>query len=245
MADPLSDGVSADQTGPVAVSDDRFQFDAPIELGEAPRRRCKVVVVDSHPVTLIAMEQILDATHGFHLVGTARNGKTGLKAAKSLEPDVVITDLHLPKLDGLGLIRELAKRSPNIMVLVLADDDDPDSVLDALDAGATGYLLRTADSDEIQVAIRACCRGEVPISPVLTRRVLSATRAYLSPLSDREIQVLRLVADGLVNKQIARHLGISEKTVKAHLTQVFKRIGVTDRVAATAWATRNLPEQAS
>jgi DNA-binding NarL/FixJ family response regulator len=245
MADSASDGVSADEASAVAISDDCFEFDAPIELTEAPRRRCKVVVVDSHPVILIAMEQILDAKRGFRLVGTARNGKTGLKAVKALKPDIVITDLHLPRLDGIGLIREIEKRSPDVHVLVMADDDDPDSVLDALDAGASGYLLRTAESDEIQVAIRACCRGEVPISPVLTRRVLSATRAYLSPLSDREVQVLRLAADGLANKQIARHLGISEKTVKSHLTQVFKRIGVTDRVAATAWAARNLPGRSS
>ena len=246
MADTSIGNLVVAEDRPNAVGDDDFDFETPIELAEvSKKRRCRVLVVDSHPVTLIAMEQILKRKHGFRLVGTARNGRSGLKAAKSLKPDVVLTDLHLPRLDGVGMIREIARRLPDTHVLVMADDDDPDVVLDAFGAGAGGYLLRTADTAEIQLAIRACCRGEAPLSPALTRRVLAVTRDHLSSLSDREAEVLRLVARGLVNKQIARSLGISEKTVKAHLTHVFRSIGVTDRVAATTWAARNLPDAAS
>jgi len=147
-------------------------------------------------------------------------------------------DLSMPGMDGIETTRRVLDASPRTHVVVLTAFSDRQQVLGALDAGARGYLLKDAEPDELLRGIRAAARGESPLDPraahaVLTRQTVGAT------LTEREREVLKLVAEGLPNKQIARALGITEKTVKAHMTKIFAAIGVTDRTAAALWAHRN------
>jgi len=150
-------------------------------------------------------------------------------------------DLSMPGLDGIEATKQVLASRPDTQVLVLTSFSDRERILQALDAGACGYLLKDAEPDELLRAIRAAARGEAPLSPRAAQALLSARRepGPLAGLSDREREVLSLVAAGLANKQIAQRLGISEKTVKAHLTRVFREIGVFDRTQAALWAQRN------
>ena len=150
-------------------------------------------------------------------------------------------DLEMPVLDGIEATRRIRAESPGVAVVVLTSFSDRERILRALDAGAAGYLLKDADPAELARAVRAAARGDAPLDPKAARALLSA-RTEGSPgdaLSEREREVLLMVAEGLPNKLIARRLEISEKTVKAHLTSVFRRIGVTDRTQAALWAERN------
>ena len=157
------------------------------------------------------------------------------------EPDVVLMDLEMPVLDGIEATRRIRAAQPDVAVVVLTSFSDRERILSALDAGAAGYLLKDAEPEAIARAIEAAARGEAPLDPKAARALLSARRAA-SPadgLSGREREVLAMVAEGLPNKLIAYRLGISEKTVKTHLTSVFRQIGVTDRTQAALWAQRH------
>ena len=153
-------------------------------------------------------------------------------------PDVVLMDLSMPTLDGVDATRRIASADPDARVVVLTSFGDDRHIADALHAGAVGYLLKHAGPDELLNAIRAAARGDSPLDPKAARVMLQSRRTGPTerPLSAREEEVLRLVADGLANKQIARKLSISERTVKAHLTNVFASLGVTDRTQAALWA---------
>src|SRR5204863_940937 len=160
--------------------------------------------------------------------------------AGEYQPDVVLMDLSMPGVDGIEATRRLMAEQPESRVVILTSFSDRERILDALDAGAVGYLLKDAEPDELLRGVRAAARGESPLAPKAAQAVLEA-RAQSRPAADltaRERDVLELVADGLANKQIARRLGIAEKTVKTHLTNVFQRIGVTDRTQAALWARR-------
>jgi DNA-binding NarL/FixJ family response regulator len=150
-------------------------------------------------------------------------------------------DLEMPVLDGIEATRRIVAADPRVAVVVLTSFSDRDQILRALDAGAVGYLLKDAEPSELASAIRAAARGEAPLDPRAGRAVLQAraTGSPLDALSEREREVLALVARGLPNKLIARELAISEKTVKTHLTSVFRTIGVSDRTQAALWAQRN------
>lgn len=161
-----------------------------------------------------------------------------------LKPDVVLMDLSMPVLDGTEATRAIVSASPDVHVIVLTTFSDRDRILDSLEAGAIGYVLKDADPDELIIAIRAAVAGGSPLDPRVARVLLDAGRTGRSrpELSPREEEVLRLVATGLANKQIGRRLGISERTVKAHLTNVFQQLGVSDRTQAALWAKDHLRE---
>jgi DNA-binding NarL/FixJ family response regulator len=198
----------------------------------------RVVVVDDHAVVRDGLAQLLAASPEIELAGTAANGEDAVRVTLEQRPDVVLMDLSMPGIDGIEATRRVKEQLAQTNVLVLTSYSDKERVLAALDAGATGYLLKDAEPAEIVEAVRAAARGESPLHPRAARAVLAARRGGdpLDELTDREREVLSLLAAGLQNKQIARRLEISEKTVKAHLTSVFRRIGVADRMQAALWA---------
>jgi DNA-binding NarL/FixJ family response regulator len=200
----------------------------------------RVVIVDDHAVLRAGLAQLLAAEPDLEVVGTAASGDAGVAVVRELRPDVVLMDLQMAGVDGVSATRQIVAEEL-ADVLVLTSYSDAERIVGALDAGAIGYLLKDADPEEVLAGIRAVARGESPINPRAARALLGARRtAPLSvDLTPRESEVLGLVRQGLANKQIARRLGISERTVKAHLTSVFQTIGVADRTQAALWAERN------
>ena len=154
-------------------------------------------------------------------------------------------DLSMPVMDGVEATRGILRRQPDSIVVVLTSFSDHQRVNDALRAGAVGYLLKDCDPRDLLAAVRAAAEGHAPLDPRITRALLPVDRGRVTGegISARELQVLRLAARGLANKQIGRSLGISERTVKAHLGKVFRQIGVTDRTSAALWARENLPPE--
>ena len=201
----------------------------------------RVLLVDDHRLVRAGLQSLLDATGDIRVAGTAADGQEALEVAAEVQPDVVLMDLSMPRMGGVEATRRLLADRPGLQVVVLTSFSDQEQVLDAVDAGAVGYLLKDADPTDLVDGVRAAAAGQSPLDPKVARALLTrrTTQAPQDQLSDREREVLGLVADGLANKQIARHLGISERTVKAHLTSVFQRIGVTDRTQAALWAERN------
>ena len=201
----------------------------------------RVVIVDDHAVVRAGIEQVIALADDIELAGSATDGADAVDLVARHEPDVVLMDLSMPGLDGIEATKRVLESRPATQILVLTSFSDRDRILQALDAGASGYLLKDAEPDELLRAIRACARGEAPLSPRAAQALLSARRqpSPLEALSEREQEVLSLVTAGLANKQIAQRLGISEKTVKAHLTRVFREIGVFDRTQAALWAQRH------
>jgi DNA-binding NarL/FixJ family response regulator len=198
----------------------------------------RILLADDHDVVRRGLTALLDGTDGFAVVGAAADGEEAVTLAGVHRPDVVLMDLSMPGVDGIEATRRLMAERPESRVVVLTSFSDRERILDALDAGAVGYLLKDAEPDELLRGIAAAARGEAPLAPKAAKAVLTA-RAESRPaaeLTAREQQVLALLAEGLANKQIARRLGIAEKTVKAHLTSVFQSIGVTDRTQAALWA---------
>jgi DNA-binding NarL/FixJ family response regulator len=198
----------------------------------------RILLADDHDVVRRGLTALLDGTDGFAVVGAAAYGEEAVALAGEHRPDVVLMDLSMPGVDGIEATRRLMAERPESRVVVLTSFSDRERILDALDAGAVGYLLKDAEPDELLRGIAAAARGESPLAPKAAKAVLTA-RAESRPaaeLTAREQEVLALLAEGLANKQIARRLGIAEKTVKAHLTSVFQSIGVTDRTQAALWA---------
>jgi DNA-binding NarL/FixJ family response regulator len=179
------------------------------------------------------------------VVGELSDGDAALSFVQREVPDVVLMDLSMPGVDGIAATRAISAAHPEVKVVVLTTFVDRERVLEAVDAGAVGYLLKDADPEELVRSIRAAARGESPFSPRAAQALLadrsdrSSRAAPAAILTGREREVLRLVARGLSNKEIARWLGISDKTVKAHLGAAFQRIGVRDRTQAALWAERN------
>ena len=201
----------------------------------------RLVIADDHAVVRAGLAQLVATLDEVELVGIAANGVEVVALCADLVPDVVLMDIEMPALDGIEATRRIKERQPEIAVVVLTSFSDRERILGALDAGAAGYLLKDAEPEELARAVRAAAAGDVPLDPKAARALLSArmTAARDDRLSEREREVLLLLADGLSNKLIARELSISEKTVKAHLTNVFRTIGVTDRTQAALWAERN------
>ncbi|MEE3127267.1 MAG: response regulator transcription factor [Actinomycetota bacterium] len=200
----------------------------------------RVVLVDDHAVIRAGLAQLIATAEDIEVVGQAGDGAEAVEQARALTPDVVLMDLQMPGVDGVSATREIVSAGLGVDVLVLTSYSDNERILDALDAGAVGYLLKDADPDDVLSGVRAVARGESPIHPKAARALLGARSAGGRPqLTAREVEVLQLVRDGLANKQIARQLEISERTVKAHLTSAFSRIGVSDRTQAALWAQRN------
>lgn len=202
--------------------------------------KIRVVLVDDHAVIRAGVEQLLKGTDDIEVVGTAANGAEALETVRRVRPDVVLMDLQMPVVDGVGATRMIMAEKLGVDVLVLTTFSDSERIIAALDAGAVGYLLKDADPEDVLQGIRAVSRGESPIHPKAARALLgSRSESTQSQLTSRETEVLTLVREGLANKQIARRLEISERTVKAHLTSAFARIGVVDRTQAALWAQRN------
>ena len=200
----------------------------------------RILLADDHDVVRRGLTALLDGVDGFTVVGAAADGEEAVALAGEHAPDVILMDLSMPRVDGIEATRRLVADHPEARVVVLTSFSDRERILDALDAGAIGYLLKDAEPDELLRGIEAAARGESPLAPKAAKAVLTAraeTKAD-GELTAREQEVLALLAEGLANKQIARRLGIAEKTVKAHLTSVFQSIGVTDRTQAALWARR-------
>jgi DNA-binding NarL/FixJ family response regulator len=200
----------------------------------------RVAVADDHGVVRDGLAGVIGSQADMELVGTASDGAEAIELCRATSPDVVLMDLEMPAVDGIEATRIICADAPATAVLVLTSFSDRRRITGALDAGAVGYLLKDASADEVVRGIRAAAEGGSPLDPKAARALLEAQSAPdpLGGLSPREREVLALLVDGLPNKLIARQLGISEKTVKAHLTSIFRQIDVTDRVQAVLWVER-------
>jgi DNA-binding NarL/FixJ family response regulator len=195
----------------------------------------RILIVDDHPVVRDGLTGMFAADDDLEVVGQAADGVEGVRLARALEPDVVLMDLRMPGGDGVTAIAELTAGGFGGHVLVLTTYDTDRDVLPAIEAGATGYLLKDAPRHELFRAVRAAARGESVLSPQVATRVLgSVRRDGGDELSPRELEVLRLVAQGMTNRRAAEQLFVSEATVKTHLLHLYAKLGVNDRAAAVA-----------
>jgi DNA-binding NarL/FixJ family response regulator len=199
-----------------------------------------LLIVDDHPVVRDGLRGMFESAGDFTVLGEASNGVEAVELTARLDPDVVLMDLRMPGGNGVDAIKELTRRGARSRVLVLTTYDTDSDTLPAIEAGATGYLLKDAPREELFTAVRAAADGRTVLSPAVASRLVTAVRTPAAPadepLSAREREVLALVAKGTSNKEIARILFISEATVKTHLTHVYGKLGVKDRAAAVAVA---------
>ncbi len=204
--------------------------------------RTRVLLVDDHAMVRAGIAALLSSTDDLEVAGQAADGEAAVAACAETRPDVVLMDLSMPGVDGVEATRRVLAADPDLRVVVLTSFSDRERVADALDAGAVGYQLKDCEPADLLAAVRAAAAGHVPIDPRVARVLLpgAAPRRPQDGLSPREVEVLRLVARGLANKQVARALGITERTVKAHLGRVFRQIGVADRTSAALWARDHL-----
>lgn len=200
----------------------------------------RVLVVDDHELVRAGIAQFLSTQADIAVVGDASDGEQAVLKAQDYRPDVVLMDLVMPGVDGVEATRRIVQAVPEARVLVLTSFSDRERILDAIDAGAVGYLLKDSEPAELISGIHAAARGESPLSPKAAQALVAARKERLQTrdLSPRETEVLQQLARGLSNKQIAQRLGITEKTVKAHLVNIFQRLGVEDRTQAALWAER-------
>ncbi len=196
-----------------------------------------LLIVDDHPVVRDGLRGMFTADPRFEVLGEAADGAEAIAAGERLRPDVILMDLRMPTTDGVTAIKELARRGVPARVLVLTTYDTDSDVLPAIEAGATGYLLKDSPRDELFRAVEAAARGQAVLSPAVATRLMGQMRQPASePLSQRELEVLELIAQGCTNREAAKALFISEATVKTHLLHVYAKLGVNDRAAAVATA---------
>jgi DNA-binding NarL/FixJ family response regulator len=201
----------------------------------------RVLIADDHGLVRAGLIELITTFEGVEVVGAATGGEEAVALAVSEAPDIVLMDLEMPDVDGIEATRRIRREAPSTRVVILTSFSDRERILQALDAGAVGYLLKDAEPSELSRGIAAAARGESPLDPRAAGKVIEA-RLQPQPetaLSDREREVLTLLARGMPNKEIAQSLGISEKTVKAHLTSVFRHLKVADRTQAALWAQKN------
>jgi DNA-binding NarL/FixJ family response regulator len=200
----------------------------------------RVLIVDDHAIVRTGLSQLLGTADDLELVGATGSGADAVTLAAELRPDVVLMDLSMPGTDGISATAQIVAANPDAHVLVLTSFSDQARILDALQAGAEGYLLKHSEPEVILAGIREIVAGGSPLDPKAARVLLTNRRSPgpETKLTDREQEVLDMVGAGLPNKTIARRLEISERTVKAHLTNIFQRLGVTDRTQAALWAQR-------
>ena len=204
----------------------------------------RVLLADDHAVVREGLRTFLELQDGIAVVGEAADGEEAVRTARRLTPDVVLMDLVMPRLDGVGAMRELRRTVPGARVIVLTSFADDDRLLPAIRAGAAGYLLKNVDPGELARAVRAAHEGQALLDPAVAARLVEelagpAGEAPRDALTPREREVLALIARGLSNKRIARELGVSEKTVKAHVGHVLAKLGVSDRTQAAVLAVRS------
>jgi DNA-binding NarL/FixJ family response regulator len=197
----------------------------------------RLLIVDDHPVVRNGLSGMFAGEADFEDVGEAADGSEAVRRARALAPDVILMDLRMPGMDGVTAIAELARRGNPARVLVLTTYDTDSYVLPAIEAGATGYLLKDAPRDELLRAVRAAAAGQSVLAPSVAARLMNRVRAPEPELlSQRELEVLALVAAGTTNRESAARLFISEATVKTHLLHIYAKLGVADRAAAVAEA---------
>lgn len=200
-------------------------------------KRIRVLIADDHPVVRAGLQAMLAGQPDFELVGEATTGVEAVAMAAQLHPDVVLIDLRMAELDGAGATAQIRAQQPKMPVLVLTTYDSNADILRAIEAGATGYLLKDTPRDELFAAIRTVSQGKAVLAPVVATRLLRQRQMPVEErLSARELEVLTLVARGASNKEIARTVHLSEATVKSHLIHVFEKLGVSDRTAAVTVA---------
>ena len=200
----------------------------------------RLLIVDDHPIVRDGLRAVFESEDAFEVAGEAADGTEAVDRAVALEVDVVLMDLRMPRTSGVEAIRRLGERAPDIRVLVLTTFDGDADVLPAVEAGATGYLLKDAPRDELVRAVHAAYRGQAVLAPSVAQKLLGCVRTPAVPaeqrLTERELKVLTLVAAGTTNREAAKKLFISEATVKTHLLHLYAKLGVRDRAAAVAEA---------
>lgn len=201
----------------------------------------RVVIAEDHGLVRAGLAKLLDNEADIELVGTAATGAEAVEVALAHRPDVVLMDLSMPGKDGIAATRELTRAAPDVRVVILTSFVDRARILDAFDAGAIGYLLKDAEPEELCRGIRAAAQGDSPLAPQAANALIAARHepSHDARLSEREHEVLVLLGGGHPNKVIARKLGISESTVKNHITRIFEALGVSDRTQAALWAQRH------
>ncbi|GAA1760113.1 response regulator transcription factor [Luedemannella helvata] len=197
----------------------------------------RIVIVDDHPVVRDGLRGMFAGDPGFEVVGEAATGDEAVTVASAVLPDVILMDLRMPRMDGVAAIAALRERGVPSRVLVLTTYDTDSDVLPAVEAGATGYLLKDVPREELFRAVRAAAAGEAVLSPSVAARLMGQLRnPAKEPLSQRELEVLGLIAQGTTNREAAAQLFISEATVKTHLLHIYAKLGVKDRASAVAAA---------
>lgn len=204
----------------------------------------KVGIADDHPLARQGLVQLLETVDDLVVVGEASDGSEALELVEvpDAEPDIILLDVRMPDIDGLEVARRIAERHPGVGIIMLSAYDDRKYMESAVRAGARGYVLKTADGEKLIRTVRLVASGHMVIDPQLVGVLGEGADARLTVLSrgltDRELEVLALLADGFTNKRVAENLGISTKTVNAHLGHIFQKLGVTDRTSAVAAALR-------
>ncbi len=201
----------------------------------------RVLLVDDHPVVRQGLRALLSTQEGIEVVGEAGDGAAAVAAAERLSPDVVLMDVVMPRMDGVEALRHIAERRPQTRVVMLTSYADERRAMEAVDAGASGFLLKDATPRDVVSAIRAAHRGEAVLHPAVAAKLMAERRrppAAHADLTPRELEVLRLIARGHQNKVIAAELHVSEKTVKTHVSAVLRKLDVTDRTQAAMYAVR-------
>lgn len=201
------------------------------------RTTVRVVVADDHPVVRAGIVGMLGVESDIEVVGEAEDGRQAVELARALSPDVVITDLRMPVLDGVGATREIVALPGTVRVVVLTTYETDGEILRAVEAGATGYLLKDTPRAELVAGIREAARGQTVLTPSVATRLVSQVGSRADRLTPREVEVLRAVARGLSNAAVGHELFISETTVKTHLIRAFGKLGVNDRTHAVTVAT--------
>jgi len=204
---------------------------------QAESRTLRVLVADDHAVVRAGIVALLEAEPDIEVVGQARDGEDAVAQALALLPDLVVMDVRMPKLTGDAATARIRERAPGVRVLVLTTYESDASILSAIEAGASGYLLKAAPAEELIAGVRSVAAGEVALSPAIAAQLVARVREPApASLTPRETEVLRLVAEGLSNRGIGERLYLGEATVKTHLLRVFEKLGVNDRTRAVTLA---------
>jgi DNA-binding NarL/FixJ family response regulator len=206
----------------------------------------KVALIDDHDLLRRGIKTMLESEPDIEVVGEAADGAQALKLVEEALPDVVLIDVIMPHKDGIEATKEIKDAFPNMGVVVLSGHDERQFLFDALKAGASGYMLKTADLEEVVETVRSAAKGEAKLDPSLATQVLSEFQAYqradvsdvYQPLTPREREILKLMSDGLPNKTIASRLSISERTVTTHIANIYSKLHVNNRVSAIQEAMR-------